>query len=915
MNSAQNYIPLLYHSNYGDGGSDFKTLFEHLNNYGFDACGIVDRTFFGLAEFIKYAKEYRIKPLIGGAVELNRSRIYLFVKNSNGYKNLCQILTLSAFNTLTTESLKNHAQGLILLSNSLQLLKTLAPAFTDIYYLLLPYHSIIDRTFPPIAANEIYYVTENDFLIYRLMSIIKNKTDRHNRNPTEHLLEKERFNRIFASYPHALKNNRLIRRLCNFIPQNHNWLFPEVVNGLDEILKSKTAKLTPDEKKRLEYELRIIKETGFEPYFSLTYYLKQFACAQNINMNVRGSAASSFTLYLLGLSVVNPLRYNLPFERFLNPQRQEPPDIDLDVEFNQRERLIKELFKKFGPEYIAHIAVINRFKTKASFRNTARACGISNLELKRIDHHRDERLIQMIAQIARKINGYPHYFSCHPSGIVITPKPIYEYVPLYPGPSGRTIQFDKDGIKLLGLVKIDILGVRGFPGIFLQKENIDFTDQQVYRFIGEGKTLGCFQLESPMVRQFLRKIQPKSLIDIANAIAIIRPGPARGGMKEKFLRRLNKEEKVVYPHPRLKTSLSDTLGIPIYQEQILQMAHNFANFSLSDADVLRRAITKERNSDLIRSLREVFFKKSIEMGYEKRVIEEVWARISSFSAFGFNKAHSITYATLGYLSAYQKFYDPVNFFCRVINNRGGYYPLYAYINEARRAGIKVLPPDINRSMEKFTVINSSLLVGLDEIKGLSLSTIEKIIKLRPFKDPLDFFYRVRPSITEGMALVKSRALDIFNEPWPKLYFLLLYSRLTNCRLGSRLNKNLVSEKFPDFKDLDSRIKVQEQLHTLGFLPEYHILEPLYPERTLKIAHLPENKKIEVIVTPIAQRTILTKNKRLMSFLTLDDETGVIEAILFPDKYRDQPTAPIVQLQGTLKDNSMIISRLTNVKIV
>ncbi|GAJ15819.1 unnamed protein product, partial [marine sediment metagenome] len=255
-----------------------------------------------------------------------------------------------------------------------------------------------------------------------------------------------------------------------------------------------------------------------------------------------------------------------------------------------------------------------------------------------------------------------------------------------------------------------------------------------------------------MVRQFLKRIKPKTLMDIANAIAIIRPGPAQGGMKEKFLKRLKNEEKIEYPHPILKNALKHTLGIPIYQEQILQIAHDFAKFSLSDGDMLRRAMTKDlrpsldgRGSNRMKKLEKLFFSKAKKSGYNKKEIENVWERIQSFSSFGFNKAHSITYATLAYLSAYQKFYNPSKFFCRLINNKGGYYPTYAYINEARRWGIKIIAPDVNKSDINFSVINKTnntvraksttcLITGLSEIKTLSFPAINRILKFRPFKN-------------------------------------------------------------------------------------------------------------------------------------------------------------------------------------
>ncbi|KPK64142.1 hypothetical protein AMJ83_03870 [candidate division WOR_3 bacterium SM23_42] len=904
---ATPYTPLLYHSNYGVGGSDFKTLFKYLKKYNLNSCGIVDVTLFGLHEFIKYAKTYDIKPIIGTKIpfiEEAGSKTYLLIQNENGYKNLCKIITNISFKNIDINHIEEHAEGLVLLSNSKKMLKELGPSFAMKYYLLLPYHSIIDNTFPPVAANEIFYVSKKEKTLYKLMCAIKDNAYEHKPGMPNNLLQREKFSRVFADYPTAVRNNIRLTEMCDYIPENRGWIFPASNQDLSEIIRSNSRNLTSKERRRLDYEYRVVVDTGFAPHFSLVYHLKEFALQKGIGMNVRGSAASSFILYALGLSITNPLKHNLPFERFLNPQRSEPPDIDVDVEFNQRERLIKEIYKKFGSDHVAHISVVNRFKRRASFRETARACGISPRELRNIKNHLEEKTIQDIHDMSESIIGYPHYFSCHPSGIVITPKTICNYVPLYPSPADQVTHLDKDGVEMVGLVKIDILGVRGFPELYLSKEKIDFNDPKVYQFIGTAKTLGCFQIESPMVRYMLKRIKPKTAMDIANAIAIIRPGPAQGGMKERFLKRIKGEERIEYPHPKLRNALYDTLGIPVYQEQILQIAHDFAHFSLSEGDMLRRAMTKARNPNSMKDLKEIFFSKAKTMGYRDKDIEPVWDRIRSFSSFGFNKAHSITYATLAYLSAYQKFYEPLKFFCQVINNKGGYYPTGAYINEARRWGISILAPDVNKSEEKFTVFKSSLLTGLDEIRELSTGTIKRIMKLRPFKDGRDFFYRARPSIDEGISLIKSKSLDAFKHTWPELYFLLLDSKIPRETIPDFI------EKPPKISDFNSEVKLLDQLKTIEFIPEKHILEIFYPKRNVYISDLPKKRGARIIGTLITRRTIRTRNNKLMCFLTIDDETDILEVVIFPDKYNSGKIGPVMQIVGTMQDDSLIADAYT-----
>jgi len=907
------YIPLFFHSNYGHGGSRFSILFEQLKKYNIHSCGIIDENFFGLPEFLEYARAYDVQPIIGTKVTFptsptKRSHVYLLVKNIQGYRNLCQIITKRAFGNVRPETLLQHAEGLVLISNSLDLLERFKKAFSDTYYLLLPLHGAISQRFPMIAAYDIHYVTMEDRIIYKLMGAIKKYTCTCARGMPEHLVSPRDFNRFYADFPEAIVNNQNMAEHCTFYPDNLGWVFPRSNDDLGRILMSKMHGLSPAERARVNHEYAIIRDTGFEPYFCLVHALKEFARARGIGINVRGSAASSLILHVLGLSVAHPLQYNLPFERFLNPQRTEPPDIDVDVEFDQREAMIKEIFNQFGHDHVAHVSIINRFRRRARFRDTARAYGISPQEIKGIERHLGERLVADIYTLSERITGYPRHVSCHASGIVITPDPVTTYVPLSPSPAGQITHFDKDGVEHVGLVKIDILGVRGFPALYLSRESLDFKDPHVYDMIGEANTLGCFMIESPLVRYFLKRIRPKTLMDIANAIAIIRPGPARGGMKEGFLKRLKGEEKVTYPHPRLESALCDTLGIPVYQEQILQIAHDFAGFTLSDGDMLRRAMTKERNVNRMKEIKMLFFSKAQGLGYSQQEIIDVWERIKSFSSYGFNKAHAITYGTLAYLSAFQKLHHPHDFFCRLINNKGGYYTTYAYINEARRWGMTIMGPDVAKSGHAFTIQGGSLVTGLTEIANLSQTTIKRIIALRPFMDAEDFFYRVRPSIDEGVAIIRSGALDTFGVTWPELYFTLLVSRTvpaTPLRIGDHK---------PSFNDTRLSIKQHDQFATLNFLPAHHILEVFFPQRTTRIARLQKGNCKSITGTPIVRSVIRTKNNRLMSFVTMDDETGTLDVVIFPKVYKPHVMGTIMSCQGRINDETLIAEDYTCTEI-
>lgn len=908
-------VPLLYHSHYGRGGSRFETLFERLSAYGYRSCGIVDATLFGLPEFLHQARGHGIKPLVGGHFGMPEP-LFLFARNHCGYQNLCRLITAQSFGRLTREMIRQHSSGLVLVSPSAPLLEDLGRAFTDIFHLVPPFHHPSTHRFPLIAGQAIIAAAAEDRILHRLLAAIK-KFPAARGEQASHLPRPETFVRGYRDHPDALENNRRIAELCDFVPCNTGWVFPRTTADLACLLKDALRSATRAQRKRIAYEYRLVKELGFEAYFTLVYELKEFARSQRIGMNVRGSAASSYILYALGLSVVDPIKNHLPFERFLNPGRSEPPDIDVDVEFNQRDRLIRQIYQKFGPDFVAQIGVVNRFQSRARFRDTARAFGITPFELKRLHEHIGEKLMADICRLAERIDGYPHYFSCHPSGIVITPDPVTDYVPLFPTPTGPVTNFDKDGVAVQGLVKIDILGVRGFPALYLHKERISLGEDRTYDFIAQGRTLGCFQIESPAVRQMLKRIRPRSLMAIANAIAIIRPGPAQGGMKEHFLKRLDGTEAVDYLHPALRPALRETLGIPVYQEQILQMAHDFARIDLEEADLLRRAITKDRHARYLQELRDRFIQRARAIGRDGEEIERVWERIASFSAFGFNKAHSLTYATLAYLSAYQKLHDPIAFFCRTINNKGGYYPVHAYINEARRWGITIQGPDVKRSAAGFTAAPSgagrSIITGLQEIQNLSAATIERIIERRPFDSVQQFYRNVAPAEDEILPLVRSGAMDSFGEPWPRMYFAYLAWRQAHQeparrRAVYRCNRILIPgipEEIPAFTDFAREQKLHAALRVLGFIPQCHVIEFACPNRSIRIAQLRPEQCAVVQGFLIARRIIYTKQGSLMAFLTIDDETGILEAVVFPDRFKYFPGVPIVEVHGTMDDGSLI----------
>ncbi len=531
---------------------------------------------------------------------------------------------------------------------------------------------------------------------------------------------------------------------------------------------------------RLDKELSVIKARKLANFFLLVKEIKDFADKQGIRCTVRGSAAGSLIVYLL-LGGVDPVKHRLLFERFLNDGRMDLPDVDLDFDSDRRDEVLSYVFQRFG-EQAALLATVLTFRVRGAVRMIGRALGYPYEELSRLaralpsalrgvtleeallrfpelEKHpilREEKLLRLSMAVA----GLPFRVSVHLGGVIIAPEPVAHLSPLERSLKGYpVIQFDKDDVEALGLLKLDLLGLRMHTAIrksieILKKQKVELDlakipldDRKTYRLLQEGDTLGVFQLESPGQRQLVVKLRPRRFADIIAEISLFRPGPVEGDMVSPYVRRRNGLAKVVYPHPDLKPILEETYGVVLFQEQVLEIAHRFSGMSYAEADAFRRAMTRDRSPQEMARLKERFISGALRKGYTLEVAERVFEMVSAFAAYGFCKAHAASFAHLTYQSAYLKAHYPREFYLGLLNaGHVGSYPPFVILNEARRRGIPVYPPHVNRSGLEYLPEGKGIRLPLTQVKLLGPKTSGQIIEERekngPYTCITDFLARL-----------------------------------------------------------------------------------------------------------------------------------------------------------------------------
>lgn len=976
------FVHLHLHSNYSfcRGANSLEDICTALKAQGASTFALTDLDGLYGAVWAQQAAELAgLRMIVGAELRAGRTRAVLLVKEATGYSNLCQLISEKHAQEQPDDgwlvrALRRHREGLVVLSDSPALLQVLRRDGREDLYLLCipgPHRRRLLRLarqlgLPPVAGNDVYFVSPDDYPVHRVLRAIDNNVAL-SRIPAEELAPHsawlktpEEMWTAFPDAPEALENTVRIAEKCTFRLQHPGNIFPRFPTprgqselqylrelcldgirrryGID-LRRPGGGELAQKLRARLEKELNIISRKGFASYFLVMWDIVQHAsrtCG-------RGSAAASLVSYALGITHVDPIRHDLFFERFLHMGREDPPDIDVDFAWDERDGMLEYIFAKYGREHTAMIANHVTFKGRAALREIAKAYGLPEAEINRVSKRLSGYSIRSIAEtirthpifrgvelhepwpeiirLADRINGFPRNLSVHCGGVVITPEPVSRYVPVQKAPKGvMIVQVEKDQAEELGLVKLDILGNRSLgvirdavaavkrnTGIEIDFNRIDPTqDEKTQGLIRRGDTIGVFYVESPAMRLLQKKARTGDFEHLVIHSSIIRP--AANAYIREYVRRLHGGTYEPL-HPLLEDLLKETYGILSYQEDISRVAMALADFDAAEADGLRKAFSRKNNEHILRRYREKFFAGARRKGVADEAIAKIWEMILSFSGYSFCKPHSASYALVSYQAAYLRAHFPAEFMAAVISNQGGFYSTFAYISEAKRMGLRVLPVDINRSEREYIGHGRDIRIGFMQLKGFEEAAIEAILEERrahgPFGSFEEFVRRTDLSPAMLEILIKAGAFDslVGMEARPFLLWELEQKRLQDLRAPSSQHSRQAalfddeSGPAPDapaapprLRPFDLRGLLRQEMDTLGFLVSRHPLtlyKPFLRGRRLvpaKDLHRHVGRRVQVLGWYVTGKLVRTKHDDPMEFMSFEDTTAIYETTFFPQAY-------------------------------
>jgi DNA polymerase-3 subunit alpha len=832
---------------------------------------------------------------------------------------------------------------------------------------------------PLIATNDVHYLKKGDSKSHEILLLLQTKKTVSEENslklPTDnfYLRSPEEMEELFKDIPEAIENTQSFKEKCIPVPfETDKNLLPSIEipkgfenpekylehlarNGLEEKIK----RVTPGEEERLQYELSVIKELGLAGYFLIIKDIVDFAREKGIPVGPgRGSATSSLVLYSLGITNVNPLKHGLIFERFLNPQRVSMADVDIDFSDIRRDEVVQHIKKKYGERNVAQIITFSILKARSVVRDVGRVLEIPYSDCdeiaKEIEREQsiDEAInnsselrekiqnradLKELIELAKTLEGLIRQTSTHAAGVVIAPGDITDFVPLFVSTTGEekiiTTQFAMETLEKLGLLKVDILGLKTLTVIQetlknihhkLDIYNLEKDDKKTFELIRRGDTTGVFQLESEGMKKMLRKIQPTDFSDLVASVALYRPGPLQNIDQDEFALRKKGKMDSQYPHPKLKPVLEETYGIMLYQEQVMKIANILAGFSLGEADILRKAMGKKK-MDVMQSMEEKFIEGCIKNGLSKNQAEDIFERMSSFARYGFNKAHSVSYAEIAYETAYLKAHYPIEFYAASLTSNIGaeVEDIRKFIKDARKHGIEIRPPDINISGYEFTPEGKTIRYGLGGIKNVGKNAVLEIIKEREkqkFTDFFDFVERaggrlVNKKVIES--LIKAGAFDSIEENRHSLLSSLQnavdYARTKEKRKMETLFGEKKRELIPTTPfDEDEKLRYEQEAYGFFFsshpLSQYEKLSEALFTSSAKFKELPPNKLIITGGTIIKVDKKTSKKNRRWAKLRLEDENGSFEVLVFPKLFEEigskLDSLGSIVIKGRIKEDSM-----------
>ena len=887
------------------------------------SCGICDTNLFGVIEFYKLAKKNNIKPIIGLEVKVNDNIIYLYAKNYDGYKNLLKLNTIINDRVITLEKLEEFKNNILCIVpyESINLFDAL-DFYVDLY---LSYENKIELKTCLLKTNNVVYI--NDIKVFKKEDIkylkyldklndieendYKNcyfdydwldKFDLDKINEVNELLNVEiPFNKRFIpKYKMEVNSFEFLTNLCN--------------KGLYKRLNGNVSKEYVD---RLKYELSVINKMGFVDYFLIVYDYVLYAKKNNILVGPgRGSAAGSLVSYVIGITDIDPIKYNLLFERFLNSERVSMPDIDIDFDNTKREIVIDYVKNKYGKFNVSGGMTYATLKTRLVLREIGKLLKVDERLLNKFIkvlnkdlNLKDNLKIDIVKkylnnyselkeayEISLKLEGLKKNISTHAAGIVIGDRPLYEIIPMYKNGDVYLTGVGMEHLEDLGLLKMDFLALKNLStidNIIRQIPNFDLSqipldDSKVYELFSKAETDGIFQFETIAFKNMLIKYKPKNFSELVASIALVRPGPSQE--LETYIKRKDNKEKITYYHESLKDILEETYGVIVYQEQVISILVRMAKFSYAEADNIRRAMSKKK-MDIINNVKDDFINRSIKNGYDKETVINIFEHILKFASYGFNKAHSVSYALVSYQMAYLKVHYKSLFIFELLNNTMGSVELVkTYLNELKKSNLKISGVSINNSNYNFVLKNNIVFLPFKMIKNLRSDLVKILIDERAnglFKDIFDFFKRTVKNITknEYISLINAGVLKEFKIN-TKTLIINLDSLINYGNLYNDLGEYALVPELDLIEDYDIETNRLNEINSYGFFISNHPSSKYSEKEVMKLDKI-KNYAFKNIVSYVMIdniKVIKTKKNEDMAFINVSDETDKGDLTIFPDKF-------------------------------
>lgn len=925
-------------------------LIAFLKKKDIPTCALVDENLYGVMEFYNKCLKNNIKPIIGLEINLNKNHFYLYAKNYKGYQNLLKLHSIMTVREISFVDLEIYQKNIIVVVPfaSLSLYQEINKIFEIAY---IGYQSEYEKTHAILKSENIVYVqnirslTSADTICLDYLEMINQDckvsdyTMQNYENNYFHenvSLEDVETTKSFAEQIELVipKNENYIPEYNTEIKDSYAYLENLTQKGLEKRLKGNVEEKY---RERLKYELGVIKNMGFVDYILIVYDYVLYAKKNHVFVGPgRGSAAGSLVCYTLGITDIDPLKYNLLFERFLNPERVTMPDIDIDFENTKRSEVIAYIRNRYGENKVASIMTFATLKSKLVLREMARVFSYTekdfdalikeisstknlreNLENPKIKQIVEKnKTLQKMYKISLRLEGLKKNISTHAAGVVISKVALDEIIPIIKIGDSISTGITMEYLEELGLLKMDLLAIKNLTIIssileLIEKDTgkrvdlnkIDLNDKSVLDLFAKADTTGIFQFESSGMRSFLSKLRSRNFNDIVASIALYRPGPMDN--INTFIKRKDGYENVTYLLPELKPILEETEGIIVYQEQVMQILVKIGSYSYAEADIIRRAMSKKKR-EVIEKEKEKFVSRAIENGYEKKVSEELYELILKFAGYGFNKSHSVSYALIGYQMAYLKVKFPTYFITNLLNmSIGAEVKTKEYLSEAKAHNLEIVHPSINESEELYKIESNKLILPLSIIKGLSSISIESILEERKkgaFLDFVDFVKRtIHKNVNERILeiLIHAGVMDAFGNMTTlkeNLPTVLNYAELASDVDSPLLLKPILKEY--EEQELQNKL----ELESYGFYITNHPASIYQSDAIMKLKNIENffDKYVRCVVLIESIRKTKTKTGEEMAFIEASDETGISSFVVFARQIRlidDLKPKQIAEIQG------------------